>query len=134
MLVAFNVLIGNGDDHPRNHGFLCTKEGWRLSPAYDIAPYTPAGGAVIDVRSLSMGLRRNGDAGASVDNLLIAAKQLGVDYAQANDFLDATFETIQNNWNQLAIGQGQDPLNQPLFKLEPRSARLSEADLKRIRA
>lgn len=132
--MAFNVLIGNGDDHPRNHGFLCTKEGWRLSPAYDIAPYTPAGGAVIDVRSLSMGLRRNGDAGASVDNLLIAAKQLGVDYAQANDFLDATFETIQNNWNQLAIGQGQDPLNQPLFKLEPRSARLSEADLKRIRA
>ena len=88
----------------------------------------------MDVRSLSMGLRRNGDAGATVENLLIGAKQLGVDYTQANDFLDATFEMIRQNWDQLAIDQGQEPLSTPLFELAPRAARLSEADLKRIRA
>ncbi|WP_312565565.1 type II toxin-antitoxin system HipA family toxin [Comamonas sp.] len=132
--MAFNVLIGNGDDHPRNHGFLYTPKGWKLAPAYDIAPYSPAGGAVIDVRSLSMGLRRNGDAGATVENLLIGAKQLGVDYAQANEFLDATFETIRQNWHHLALDQGQEPLSPPLFELAPRTARLSEIDLKRIRS
>ena len=37
--VVFNVLIGNLDDHLRNHGFLHDQGGrWRLSPAYDINP------------------------------------------------------------------------------------------------
>lgn len=36
--VAFNVCVGNSDDHFRNHGFLLTPKGWTLSPAYDINP------------------------------------------------------------------------------------------------
>lgn len=36
--VAFNMCIGNSDDHFRNHGFLLTKKGWTLSPAYDMNP------------------------------------------------------------------------------------------------
>jgi len=36
--VAFNILFGNTDDHFRNHGFLLTKKGWTLAPAYDINP------------------------------------------------------------------------------------------------
>ena len=36
--VAFNVCIGNSDDHFRNHGFLLTAKGWVLSPAYDMNP------------------------------------------------------------------------------------------------
>jgi serine/threonine-protein kinase HipA len=36
--VAFNICIGNTDDHFRNHGFLLTTRGWTLSPAYDMNP------------------------------------------------------------------------------------------------
>lgn len=36
--VAFNICIGNTDDHFRNHAFLLSKEGWELSPAYDMNP------------------------------------------------------------------------------------------------
>ena len=36
--VAFNIAIGNSDDHFRNHGFLLTPRGWTLSPAYDMNP------------------------------------------------------------------------------------------------
>lgn len=36
--VAFNICIGNTDDHFRNHAFLLNKEGWELSPAYDMNP------------------------------------------------------------------------------------------------
>lgn len=36
--VAFNICIGNTDDHFRNHGFLLTAKGWTLAPAYDINP------------------------------------------------------------------------------------------------
>jgi serine/threonine-protein kinase HipA len=36
--VAFNVAVGNRDDHLRNHGFLLSPRGWRLAPAYDVNP------------------------------------------------------------------------------------------------
>ncbi|WP_304286361.1 type II toxin-antitoxin system HipA family toxin [Porphyromonas uenonis] len=36
--VAFNICIGNSDDHFRNHGFLLIPKGWTLSPAYDLNP------------------------------------------------------------------------------------------------
>ena len=36
--LAFNIAIGNTDDHFRNHGFLFTPKGWTLSPAYDMNP------------------------------------------------------------------------------------------------
>lgn len=36
--VAYNILIGNHDDHFRNHGFLLRPDGWQLSPAYDLNP------------------------------------------------------------------------------------------------
>ncbi|MGV8139942.1 MAG: type II toxin-antitoxin system HipA family toxin [Mangrovibacterium sp.] len=29
--IVFNILISNTDDHLRNHGFILTNEGWRLS-------------------------------------------------------------------------------------------------------
>lgn len=37
--MVFNVLIGNLDDHLRNHGFLYDGNNqWRLAPAYDLNP------------------------------------------------------------------------------------------------
>lgn len=36
--IVFAIRIHNTDDHLRNHGFLLTEEGWRLSPAYDLNP------------------------------------------------------------------------------------------------
>jgi serine/threonine-protein kinase HipA len=37
--IVFSVLISNTDDHLRNHAFLYEgRNGWRLSPAYDLNP------------------------------------------------------------------------------------------------
>lgn len=38
--MLFNALIGNDDDHPRNHAVIWRQAGqrWRLSPAFDIVP------------------------------------------------------------------------------------------------
>ena len=36
--IVFNIAVSNTDDHLRNHGFLLTKKGWKLSPAYDLNP------------------------------------------------------------------------------------------------
>ena len=36
--IAFSIAVNNTDCHLRNHGFILTENGWRLSPAYDITP------------------------------------------------------------------------------------------------
>ena len=36
--IVFGVAINNTDDHLRNHGFVRTRSGWRLSPAFDVNP------------------------------------------------------------------------------------------------
>ena len=49
--VAFYIIIGNADDHFRNHGFLLTEKGWELSSAYDINPTTSAQQSLLIHRS-----------------------------------------------------------------------------------
>jgi serine/threonine-protein kinase HipA len=36
--IIFSILTANTDDHLRNHAFLRQREGWALSPAYDLNP------------------------------------------------------------------------------------------------
>ncbi len=36
--IVFSICVSNTDDHLRNHGFLITDAGWKLSPAYDVNP------------------------------------------------------------------------------------------------
>ncbi len=53
--IVFNIAISNTDDHLRNHGFVLTPKGWRLSPAYDINPS-------IDKNGLALNVDTNGNA------------------------------------------------------------------------
>lgn len=36
--LAFGYLLGNTDDHLRNHGFLYAPGGWSLAPSFDVNP------------------------------------------------------------------------------------------------
>jgi serine/threonine-protein kinase HipA len=36
--MTLNAMTGNTDDHLRNHAFLRDRQGWRLSPTYDLNP------------------------------------------------------------------------------------------------
>lgn len=47
--VAFNVAVGNRDDHLRNHGFILGKRGWRLSPAFDVNPSIDKANHVLNI-------------------------------------------------------------------------------------
>lgn len=47
--LVFNIFISNTDDHLRNHGFILTDAGWRLSPAFDINPSTDKDGLALNV-------------------------------------------------------------------------------------
>ncbi|MFP4664714.1 MAG: type II toxin-antitoxin system HipA family toxin [Bacteroidales bacterium] len=47
--IVLSVAISNSDDHLRNHGFLLTKDGWKLSPVYDINPEPMARGLSLNI-------------------------------------------------------------------------------------
>ncbi len=47
--IVFYICISNSDDHLRNHGFILTKNGWNLSPAYDINPVEFATGLSLNI-------------------------------------------------------------------------------------
>jgi serine/threonine-protein kinase HipA len=47
--MVFNILISNTDDHLRNHGFILTGKGWRLSPAFDINPSIDKFGLALNI-------------------------------------------------------------------------------------
>ena len=47
--IVFNISISNTDDHLRNHGFILTKKGWVLSPAYDLNPSTEKDGLALNI-------------------------------------------------------------------------------------
>lgn len=38
--MVFNALIGNDDDHPKNHAFIYKNNQWRLAPLFDVVPNT----------------------------------------------------------------------------------------------
>lgn len=47
--IVFSICVSNSDDHLRNHGFLLTPYGWKLSPAYDINPVENATGLSLNI-------------------------------------------------------------------------------------
>lgn len=47
--MLFNILVSNTDDHLRNHGFILTQTGWRLSPAYDVNPNAMGNGLTLNI-------------------------------------------------------------------------------------
>ena len=47
--IVFNIAVSNTDDHLRNHGFILTSKGWKLSPAYDINPSIDKDGLALNI-------------------------------------------------------------------------------------
>ncbi|MFL0162801.1 type II toxin-antitoxin system HipA family toxin [Aquirufa salirivi] len=47
--ITFSICVSNVDDHLRNHGFLLTRNGWVLSPAYDINPIETGTGLSLNI-------------------------------------------------------------------------------------
>jgi serine/threonine-protein kinase HipA len=94
--VAFNICIGNTDDHFRNHGFLLTPRGWTLSPAYDINP------TLNDHQSLMISSASNR---SDLDLLLDACEEYMLPHTTANRIISEVKSTI-GGWHSLATKLG----------------------------
>lgn len=98
--MAYNALVGNKDDHTRNHGLLHKGMGWRLSPAYDITPLPTF------VRSLAMGVLPNGSQDCSPENLLQVCARFGLTPHAAAEWLGNAAKHVANSWQQRLLESG----------------------------
>ena len=94
--VAFNIAIGNSDDHFRNHGFLLTPRGWTLSPAYDMNP------TLNDYQALLINSSTNR---ADLQVLLGSSEEYMIGKEEAKRIIDEVKDGV-SKWKSLAIRLG----------------------------
>lgn len=92
--VAFNALISNLDDHPRNHALIAPGRNWRLAPAYDLTPYPAVG---LERRDLALECGPYGRM-ARRDNLMAAAPRFGLEPEEAGAIIDGVNQTVTQHW------------------------------------
>lgn len=91
--MVFNVAISNSDDHLRNHSFIITDKGYRLSPVYDINPI-PYG------NELSLSIDKY-DKTMSKDLLQSVAKYFDLDDDKALSIINNIFTIVSSNWEDV---------------------------------
>ena len=92
--IVFNMAVSNTDDHLRNHGFILTPTGWRLSPVFDVNPI-PSGD------SLSLNVSEY-DNSIDLSLAIEVAEYFGLTQAQAVKTSSEICKTVQNNWIRIA--------------------------------
>ena len=111
--IVFSMAVSNTDDHFRNHGFILSEGGWRLSPLYDVNP---------DIYGEYLSLNVDSD-NADIDFELAveAAKYYGIEKKEAVRQVDLVKGIVRNNWQILAkkygIGRGEIDRMKVAFKM-----------------
>lgn len=95
--IVFNVLVGNTDDHARNHAAFWDGEMLTLTPAYDICPQARSGG----VASQGMMISPNGFRLSQLSGCLEAASTYLLNTGQAREIIDRQIETIEAEWPEV---------------------------------
>lgn len=88
--MAYNALVGNRDDHPRNHAVIWKDGTWRLAPMYDVLPVLDEGPA----QALSMAVGVEGNV-IHRANLLSQHLHFALSKSEAEAILDEVA-----NWEQ----------------------------------
>jgi serine/threonine-protein kinase HipA len=88
--MIYNALVGNADDHPRNHAIIYIEGSWRLSPMYDAVPLLDEGPA----KQLSMSVGLDG-ARISRSNLLSQHRQFALARSEAEDMLEMVASWVE---------------------------------------
>ena len=95
--VAFNVAIGNRDDHLRNHGFVLGATGWRLAPAFDVNPNIDKAEHVLNID--------DADNRPSLQTVLTTAAFYGLTEERGKQIVEEVASAV-DGWENLARQAG----------------------------
>jgi serine/threonine-protein kinase HipA len=95
--ITFNILVGNTDDHARNHAAFWDGDELTLTPAYDLCPYPRAGGEANQI----MAIDRAGTRRSQVTACVAAADIYHLDRGVAHAIIDSQIDSIRANWDEV---------------------------------
>ncbi len=94
--MVFNVLVGNTDDHARNHAAFWDGEYLALTPAYDICPQARTG------RQASQAmLIREDDRRSLLENCRLAASSFLLTDAEARNLINEQVSDVRSAWSDI---------------------------------
>ncbi|KQT02918.1 HipA domain-containing protein [Rhizobium sp. Leaf386] len=108
--LCFNILVGNTDDHARNHAAFWDNSSLTLTPAYDICPQPRAGGEVGQAMLIV-----EQDRSSRIVTCLNAAPHFHLSRAQAIEIVGHQLRTIANNWRALCAEAALGEVDRALF-------------------
>jgi serine/threonine-protein kinase HipA len=106
-----NILVGNNDDHARNHAAFWDGKMLKLTPAYDICPQPRTGG----ISSQAMFLYKNINA-SQLKECIAAAPQFKLTKQDAILMIEEIANILLVNWKSLCEESELSKIDQNLFK------------------
>lgn len=95
--MVFNILVGNTDDHARNHAAFWDGSLLSLTPAYDICPQLRAG------REAGQAMRIHGDNNLSrLSTCIAAAQSFNLRANEAQQLIEQLISSIERHWPAVA--------------------------------
>lgn len=93
--MVFNVLVNNTDDHLRNHGLLCKKGKWVLSPVYDVMVWPKP----TESSSQAVAIGKQGRE-STIVNLLSDVESFGITSSEAHSVYEEIRSEVKN-WDSV---------------------------------
>ncbi len=99
--MVFNILVGNTDDHARNHAAFWDGRDLTLTPAYDICPQGRTGGEATQAMLITSNKRLS-----QLTLSMQAAPQFLLNVDRAHAIINLQLANIRANWNQVCDEAG----------------------------
>ncbi|MCA5894503.1 type II toxin-antitoxin system HipA family toxin [Isoptericola sp. NEAU-Y5] len=93
--LVFNVLVGNNDDHLRNHSAFWDGHRLSLTPAYDLAPQMRS----TRTSSQAIGITRDGRRSSQLRLCTMVASDFQLSEAAAGEIVDRVRGAIDEHWD-----------------------------------
>lgn len=95
--IVFNILIGNTDDHARNHSAFWDGQSLQLTPAYDICPQLRTG------QEATQAMILNGESGnfSTLKNVLSICETYRLKQEEAKQIINQQVSIIKTHWDNL---------------------------------
>jgi serine/threonine-protein kinase HipA len=95
--ITFNVLVGNTDDHARNHAAFWDGSDLTLTPAYDVCPQPRSGG---EARQ-AMAIAPDGASWSQLRVCVDAASTYLLSASEAREIIDHHIAVIRREWDDV---------------------------------
>ena len=102
--IVFNVLVGNTDDHPRNHAAFWDGQQLTLTPAFDVSPQPRSGGEAAQAMAIGPADPTGADptSAARLSQLSVcldAAATYQLSVQEAREIIDMLVTVVHEQWD-----------------------------------